>query len=245
MSQNILTALIVGIALVISAWLISTSTTTISTSPTIRTLATSADAQVKVTPDTVVVSAGVEIRGKKTQEQAYTEMNTSISQVKSMLKALGIEDRFIQTSNLYVWAEYSYPEGRQVFDWYQASSTLSIRIEKKDDTVTNSLLDSLAKVSNIRVNGVSYDLSDKEAAYAEARNMALAKAKSKATEMARAAGVSIVSVQSISESVWGGAMPYYQNVRSMDMVMEKSSETDISLGQVEYTASVQVTYEIR
>jgi len=102
MSQNILTALIVGIALVISAWLISTSTTTISTSPTIRTLATSADAQVKVTPDTVVVSAGVEIRGKKTQEQAYTEMNTSISQVKSMLKALGIEDRFIQTSNLYV-----------------------------------------------------------------------------------------------------------------------------------------------
>ncbi len=67
------------------------------------------------------------------------------------------------------------------------------------------------------MDGVSYDLADKEKAYSEARKMALEKARQKAEEMAKVSGVTIVSVQSISENTSGGIVPMYQNVRSMDM----------------------------
>ena len=96
------------------------------------------------------------------------------------------------------------------------------------------------------MNGVDYDLADKEKAYAEARKMALEKAREKAEAMAKIAGVSIVSVASISENVSGGVTPMYQNVRMMDMAGEaKATSTELSLGQVEYTATVNIAYEIR
>jgi uncharacterized protein YggE len=72
-----------------------------------------------------------------------------------------------------------------------ANSTLTIRVEKKDQKVTNDILDGVAKIENIRINGVNYDLADKENVYAEARKLALQKARAKADDMAKAAGVTI------------------------------------------------------
>lgn len=246
MNASLVSALIVGIALMSSAYLLSNRTTTISTAPSMKTLQTSADGKVKVTPDTVVISAGVELHNRTTQEIAYKDMNTSINAVKTILKDAGIEEKNIQTSSLYVSPEYSYTEWKQTQEGYQASTTLSIRVEKKDPKVTNDILDAIAKVKDIRMNGVDYDLADKEKAYAEARKMALEKAREKAEAMAKIAGVSIVSVASISENISSGVTPIYQNVRMMDMAGEaKSTSTELSLGQVEYTATVNVAYEIR
>ena len=239
-------AIILGFAIVASGYLLSTRSSTISTAPTIRTLQTSAEGKVKVTPDTIIISAGVELHNRQTQEVAYADMNTSINAVKAVLKNAWIEEKNVQTSGLSVGAEYSYTDGKQKQEGYQANTTLTIRVEKKDPKVTNDILDAIAKIKDIRMNGVDYDLADKEKAYTEARKMALEKARQKAEDMAKIAWVSIVSVQSISESIGGGIVPMYQNVRTMDMVGEaKSTSTDISLGQVEYTATVNVAYEIR
>lgn len=96
------------------------------------------------------------------------------------------------------------------------------------------------------MNGVSYDVADKDGIYAEARKMALQKARTKAEAMAQVSGVSIVSIQSISENIDGGNTPMYKNIRTLDMAGSAQSESsDISLGQVEYSATVNVSYEIR
>lgn len=96
------------------------------------------------------------------------------------------------------------------------------------------------------MNGIDYDLADKEKAYSEARKMALEKARQKADEMAKVTGVRIISVQTLSENTSGGIVPMYQNVRSLDFAPgESKSSTDISLGQVEYSATVSVSYEIQ
>jgi uncharacterized protein len=214
----------------------------------VKTLSTTAEGKVKIVPDTVIISAGVEVRTRPSQDIAYTDMNTSISKVKEILKSQGIEEKNIQTSQLYASPEYNYDEGKQVPNGYMANTTLTIRVEKKDQTVTNNLLDAIAKVENIRINGVDYDLADKERVYTEARKLALEKARTKADEMARVAGVTITGVASITESTNNYPVPMMaQNYRSMDMAgtEAKSGSTDVSLGQLEYTASVSVAYEIR
>lgn len=129
-----------------------------------------------------------------------------------------------------------------------ANTTLTIRVEKKDQKVANDILDGVAKIENIRINGVEYDLADKEKVYSEARKLALEKARTKADEMAKASGVSIIGVASISESGNNYPVPMYaQNYKSMDMAAGAPANpaTDISVGQVEYTASVSVAYEIQ
>lgn len=246
MTQNIIPATLIALGLIISGYLFASRDVTISTAPAVKTLQVTADAKVNSTPDTVIISAGVEIHKRQTQELAYNDMNTSINAVKDILKKAWIEDKNIQTSNLSVGPEYIYDNGKQTLDGYQAYTTLDIRVEKKDQSVTNTILDSMAKVPDIRMNGVSYDIADKEWIYAEARKMALEKARTKADAMAKISWVSIISIQSISEATDGGNVPMYKNMRALDMAGSAQSEaSDISLGQVEYSAMVNVSYEIR
>ncbi|MBP9812542.1 SIMPL domain-containing protein [Candidatus Gracilibacteria bacterium] len=247
MNSNLLASIVLALGIVGGAYMIGSQGFNISTAPAVKTLATTAEGKVKIIPDTIVISAGVEVRNRSTQENAYNDMNESINKVKEVLKASGVEEKNIQTSGLYASAEYNYDNGKQVPNGYMATSTLSIRVEKKDEKVTNTILDGIAKVENIRLNGVDYDLADKEKVYAEARKLALEKARTKADEMAKAAGVTITGVASISESGNNYPVPMYaQNYRSMDMAggAEVKAGSDISVGQVEYTASVSVAYEI-
>lgn len=79
-------------------------------------------------------------------------MNVSINKVKEVLKANGVEEKNIQTSGLYASAEYNYDNGKQVPNGYMANTTLTIRVEKKDQKVTNDILDGIAKIDNIRMN---------------------------------------------------------------------------------------------
>ncbi len=247
MTQNLLASIILAVALLAWGYIVSTRTSTISIAPAVKILQVSAEGKVKVVPDTIVISAWVELHGRTSQEVAYTDMNTSINAVKMILKDAWIEEKNVQTSWLFVGPEYSYIEGKQKQEGYQANTNLTIRVEKKDPKVTNNILDVIAKVQNIRMNGVDYDLADKEKAYSEARKMALEKARQKADEMAQATNVRIVSVQSISENMNGGVIPMYQNMRSLDLaaVWAEKSTTDISLGQVEYSVTVNVSYEIQ
>jgi uncharacterized protein len=247
MNQTLLASIVLALGIILGAYFLGSRGFTVSTAPAVKTLQTTAEGKVKIIPDTVVISAWVELRNRSTQEQAYTDMNTSIAKVQEVLKANGIEEKNVQTSQLYASAEYNYDDGKQVPNGYMANTTLTIRVEKKDTQVTNDILDAIAKVENIRINGVDYDLADKEKVYAEARKLALEKARTKADEMAKAAGVTITGVASISESGNNYPVPMMaQNYRSMDMAgAEAKSDTDISVGQVEYTASVSVAYEIR
>jgi len=243
--NNIVAAVVLGLAIMGAAFFYGQKSTTISMAPAVKTISVSAEGKVDVVPDTLVINAGVQINNAETQELAYQQMNESTNQIKALLQGAGIEDKFVQTSNLYASPNYSWEDGKQTLDGYQASQSLTIRIEKKDTSIANTLLDNIAKIPHITINGVSYDLSDKEAVYAEARKDALAKARAKADEMAKAAGVTISGVESISETTGGGyyPAPYYARA---EMTMGASDQkTDISVGQIDYTATVNVAYSIK
>ena len=114
MNQNLLASVVLALGIIGGAYMVSSQGFTISTAPAIKTLSTTAEGKVKIIPDTVVISAGVEVHGRSTQEAAYNDMNISINKVKEVLKASGVEDKNIQTSGLYASAEYSYADGKPV-----------------------------------------------------------------------------------------------------------------------------------
>lgn len=139
--------------------------------------------------------------------------------------------------------EYNYDNGRTVPNGFSATHNLSVKVKKIDGV--NTLLDSIASVSDVQIQGVSYDLSDKEKVYTEARKLALEKARQKADEIAQVTGVSIKKVQSVSESGTPNYTPMYQNYKAMDMAVGGSANsTSLAPGQLEYTVSMNVRYEL-
>ena len=98
MTQNLFASLILGAAILACGYLVNTHTSLISTTSAVKTLQVNADGKVKIVPDTVVISAGVEIHTRQTQALAYTDMNTSINALKSVLTTAGIAEKNIQTS---------------------------------------------------------------------------------------------------------------------------------------------------
>ncbi len=139
--------------------------------------------------------------------------------------------------------EYNYDNGRTIPNGFSATHNLSVKVKKIDGV--NTLLDSIASVSDVQIQGVSYDLSDKEKVYTEARKLALEKARQKADEIAKVTGVSIKKVQSVSESGTPNYTPMYQNYKAMDMAVGGSTNsTSLAPGQLEYTVSMNVRYEL-
>lgn len=236
-----------SLALIGWAYYFSQKPTVISTNSIAQwTIQVTGDGQAKAIPDTVILSAGVEILRSATQADAMNAMNESMAQIKTILKNAGIEEKNIQTANIYASQDYSYENGKQVPNGYRASEDLTIRIEKKDKSTTDTLIDLIGKVPNIRITNVGYATTDTTAVYTEARKLALQKARQKAEEIAATTGLKIKKVQSVSE--WSnerGMYPMQMNVKAMaanDQSMAGGS--DISVGQLEYSISLNVVYEV-
>ena len=107
--------------------------------------------------------------------------------------------------------EYNYDNGKTTPNGFSASHSLSIKIRKLD--TVNPILDSITSIADLQIQGISYDLSDKEKVYSDARKLALEKALSKAQEIAKTTGTSIKKVQTIAENMQSDVNPIYQNVK--------------------------------
>ncbi len=216
--------------------------------PPTKQLSIDAEGKVKATPDTIIINAWVEINQAESQEIAYQQMNESINAIRTLVKNAGIEDSFVQTSNLSVSPSYTWDDdGNQNDNGYDAYQTLTVRIEKKDTSVVNKLLDAMSSVPHIRVSGLDYDVADKEALYAQARKIALENARTKADEIAKVAGVTIVGIESISvyTNNSSSAYPYYEKYTLDSMGSAPAPTADVAVGQLEYSASVSINYSIR
>jgi uncharacterized protein YggE len=247
MKDNLLASIVLGLAIVGGTYWYAQTPTIISTTPIARgTIQVTGDGRAKAVPDTVVLSAGVQVTNATTQQEAINTMTENINQVKDILRNQGIEEQNIQTSNLSASLDYLWDTGKQTPNGYRASESLTIRIEQKEKSVTDNIINNIGKVANIHIDNISYDVTDTTAVYADARQQAIAKARQKADEIASATGLKIKKVQSVSEGSTSRSypMPMYSNMAMADSVAGTSNGSDISVGQLEYTVSVDVVYEV-
>lgn len=177
-----------------------------------------------------------------TSREAYANVNSGMTLLRKVLKDEGVIDTDIQTTSIYMSPEYTYDNGKNIPNGFVATHSLSIKTRKMDGV--NTLLDKVASIENVQIQWVSYDLSDKEKVYTEARKLALEKARQKANEIANVSGLTVKKVQSITE--WAPSyMPMYQNSKSLDIAnVGESTSTTLAPGQLEYSVSLNVVYEL-
>lgn len=197
-------------------------------------------------PDLAVFSAGVTSQAP-TAGAAMSANAADMNRVIATLKKAGIADKDVQTSQLSLNPVYgdqrAGPDGvvrEPRIVAYQASNTVSVR--QRDLKQFGKVLDTLVAAGANQVNGPSFQLDNPDAALDEARIAAMKAARARADLYARAAGLRVVRILTISET--GGYAPPRPMLYAKAAMAMDAAPTPVAAGEVEMTASVSVQFEL-
>jgi uncharacterized protein len=164
----------------------------------VPTVSVSGHGQVNVPPDTASVSIGIDVIQPtlaEAQEQATAQATTLIE----ALKAAGIADEDIQTAyfSVNILRDYSENADPTQITGFEIMNQLQLTV--RDTDMLGDLLDEAVNAGANSINGVTFYVDDQTAAASEARKLAVEDARTKAEELAAAAGLTLGPVVSIAE----------------------------------------------
>jgi uncharacterized protein YggE len=201
-----------------------------------RTISVTGTGTVDAAPDMATLMIGVTTQGS-TAAEALAANSTATDAVIARLAASGIEPRDMQTSNLSINPNWTgYDSSTPTISGYVASNMLTVQVRALD--TTGAVLDAAVADGANTLNGMTFGLADPEPSYNEARTEAVADARARAELLARAAGVKLGAIVSITDV---GAMtdpaPMYREAAA-------SSAVPVVGGALALVANVAITWEI-
>lgn len=221
----------------------------------LRTITVNGDAEVKVTPDEVNITLGVETLDKDLG-RAKNDNDERMKKIFASAKSHGVEDKRIATDHVNIEPRYEWQNNRNVFLGYavRRSIVVTVRNLSKFDAI---LTGSLQAGANF-VHGVQFNTTELRKHRDIARSMAVKAAQEKAAAMAKELNQKIGKPRTIVElggrwfsgygSSWGAnASSRYasqtQNV-SQNLGGGEAIEGTTAPGQIAVNASVQIVFEL-
>lgn len=201
-------------------------------------IAVTGEGVVATPPDLAIVTTGVVTRAA-TAGAALKANSAAMAKVLAAIKAARVEDRDVGTSGLTVQPQYDYGENRAPkLSGYEVRNAVTIRARDLDGL--GELLDAVVGAGSNQIEGLVFDLADREPRLDEARRAAVADARRKAELYAREAGVRLGKVLSIDERIQGEppARPFALRAKAMDA----APAVPIARGEQELRAEVAVRW---
>lgn len=203
------------------------------------------DAILKVEPDQVLITLGVDNRGKDlvlTKEENYKNVSKAIEYCRSK----GVEDKHIQTDYVSINPRYNYREDNMTVEYYQVSQSFTICLV--DPKMYEALMTDLLQMGINRLGGVQFRSSKMEEHRYTVRKMAIEAAKQKAKFMSNEVGIELGDIINVAENV---NTPYPQFNRGNYANMMRADESagggdggSLSVGQISLKANVTIYYEL-
>ncbi|MFA7248965.1 MAG: SIMPL domain-containing protein [Dehalococcoidia bacterium] len=195
-----------------------------------------------VTPDVARLSIGVSSTAR-TVADARSQAANAMQAVQNALTEQGVEGKDIQTQYFNISPQYSSVPGSQpTITGYVVSNQVQVTV-RNIDSVSEVLDTAVAAGGNaVRVNGISFTVDQPARYMDQAREAAVKDALSRATVLARAAGVSVGRPRSIVES--GGNVPIPVAPRAAAPSAMDGAPTPVSPGEQQIQVSVSIVYEV-
>lgn len=194
-------------------------------------------------PDQAVLRVAVETFAE-TAEEAAAENAERTEAVLDALEDAGIPDDRIGTANYSIRPEYEYERGRDGRDrqlvGYRVMNMIQVTINDLDRV--GEIIDAVVEAGANRIDGLTFGLSNPEAARREALRNAVAEARADAEAIAAAAGVRLGRVVRITSG--GGLVPPPRPATFDRAVVAEAAVTPIEPGELDVTASVTAVYAI-
>ncbi|MCB5199744.1 SIMPL domain-containing protein [Loktanella sp. TSTF-M6] len=192
--------------------------------------------EVSATPDLARVSLGVSHQAP-TAAAALAQMSTDMTAVLASLSDAGITGADVQTSALRLDVIQDYDRDNNVsrVTGYRASTDVSVTVTALDRL--GEVLDAVVQSGANQMNGLTFDVSNRQTLLDEARRAAVADAMRKAALYTDAADVALGRLTSLSEAGMNAAP-----APMMRMAMEDAMSVPIAEGEVTISASVTMTW---
>lgn len=199
------------------------------------TITVTGEGTVTVSPDTAVLSVGVEAQAT-TGAAAMDQLDQRSSALTDALTGAGIAADDLQTTGLNLYSTYG-DDGTTVTGYV---ASLQVNATIRDVDAIGATIDAAqtAVGEGLTLSGVTFSFADPESVLGDARADAVADAGTKAQQLAAAAGLTLGSVVAIVE---GSATPPSTFMPAMADAAE-SRGPSISSGNLDLTATVTVTY---
>jgi uncharacterized protein YggE len=206
-----------------------------------RTITVSGTGEARGAPDQAQLSAGVTTTAA-TADAALAQNARKMTAVFDALKRLGVAEKDIQTSNFSVQPQmtpYNQNGGAQHIVGYQVSNQVDVTLD--DTKKLGPALDALVVAGANQINSVSFAIRNADALEAKAQEAAIANAQARAGVYAKAAGVNLGGVVSISEAAAEAPRPMFRAMA----VQQSTPVTPTAAGEQSVTANVTVVFDIR
>jgi uncharacterized protein YggE len=195
--------------------------------------------EVDVAPDLAIVRLGVLVQ-MDTLAQAQQQANVSMNAIMGVLSGHSIADSDIQTAGYSIEPVWTWKDSESVFLGYKVANTVNVKLRNMDGI--GVIIDDAVAAGGeyVVVNGINFTIDDPKQYYDQARTKAMADAKDKATQLAKAAAVKVGIPISIAES------GYYDSRESSAFFVGAAdgSASSISPGELTITITVNVVYTI-
>lgn len=205
-----------------------------------RTIMVDGTGQVTVVPNIATINIGVH-----TEAEDITEgLNKNTAQANAITDALtkmGIDKKDIQTSNFNVWPNDRYDPitGQVTGRYFSIDNTVNVTV--RDLSILGEALNAVVGAGANSIYGITFDISDRSAAIAEARDLAIKDAQAKAKAIADSSGVSLGKI--INVSVFEGYAPV--QYRDIGGSMTAESVVPIAAGTLTVTMQATLSFAIK
>ena len=215
-----------------------------------RVLTVSGDAEIRVSPDLVLLSLGVDTRQPKLR-QARVENDSAIQAVTQALRSLGVNADDIHTDYLNVHIQYNNGVANTI-DGYSVERAMGVSIRKVADfdRILSAVLDAGAN----QIYGVEFRTTELRKYRDQARAAAVKAAIDKASDLARAAGLSLnIKPLGLSNYTDSGGSSYgrpngnnqFQSQNISQVPGSGGLQGSAAPGQLSVTASVTVSFLVQ
>ncbi|MBI1877111.1 MAG: SIMPL domain-containing protein [Chloroflexi bacterium] len=211
------------------------------------------EAEVRVVPDEVVLTLGVETWDEDLK-YAKSQNDERVKAILAIAQGYGVEPRYIQTDHISIEPRYEDNYEKDGLIGYFVRKTIVITL--KDIAKFDDLLTSVIEADLNYVHGIEFRTTELRKYRDEARALAIKAAREKASALAGELGQSIGKPRTIQEEQagWWSWYNYWWGSRwsggmSQNVVQEVNSNASVAEGtfapgQISVNARVNVTFEL-
>ncbi|BCX14097.1 MAG: hypothetical protein KatS3mg085_629 [Candidatus Dojkabacteria bacterium] len=216
------------------------------------TIPITAKAKREVKPDIVVVNLGLYLEGSDPVAM-QDEASKVISSVKQKLVELGIDENKIKTENFNLQnRNFYYIETKEKPEYY-LSANLKIEVMLDDfssQNIVGAILNESQNLGINQLNGIYYDISNRDEILEELKLEAIEKAKAEKEKYEQTIGVKLGKITNIVTDNYQYPYPLMMERGVSDLSAEletksNSNELEISTGLEELSYTVTIYYEIK
>ncbi len=199
---------------------------------------------VSLQPDIVKISIGMDTEREDVQD-AINENTQKVEAVKNALFAEGLTEADIKTTSYSLYSSPKYYRDNSAGPGeYIYTVTYYAEITLNDISKLNPALDAAVNNGATSINGITYDSSERETAYDQARDLAIDDARAKAEKIAEKLGVTLRNVDSVTVNDYDLGYPYALSSAGMGGGAAGTPQINPGLVDVSVSVNLSFTYEL-